>query len=223
MNSRAGRTRGIGFALASALFLGLTPIFGKQAIGIGFSPMAVVALRTSMAAGFLLLIVAIFHRPFLYIYPAGLLGCGLAGAINGLGSILYYLALQRLSASVSQLLYSLYPVFVAIWFILDFQPPTRMTYLRILLALPGIAFLTRATPGGTDWIGVALMLGASALYALHLPINQRVLYDIPAPTVTNSAPYMRVTSGSRLYIASYPTSSTSSWGESNCGCNGSGH
>ena len=28
------------------------------------------------------------------------------------------------------------------------------------------------------------MLMASALYALHLPINQRVLYDIPAPTVT---------------------------------------
>ncbi len=28
------------------------------------------------------------------------------------------------------------------------------------------------------------MLIAAALYALHLPINQRVLYDIPAPTVT---------------------------------------
>jgi len=25
---------------------------------------------------------------------------------------------------------------------------------------------------------------ASALYALHIPINQRVLYDMPAPTVT---------------------------------------
>lgn len=28
------------------------------------------------------------------------------------------------------------------------------------------------------------MLIAAALYALHLPINQRVLYDMPAPTVT---------------------------------------
>jgi drug/metabolite transporter (DMT)-like permease len=28
------------------------------------------------------------------------------------------------------------------------------------------------------------MLGAAALYALHLPINQRVLYEVPAPTVT---------------------------------------
>jgi drug/metabolite transporter (DMT)-like permease len=29
-----------------------------------------------------------------------------------------------------------------------------------------------------------MMLIAAALYALHLPINQRVLYDMPAPTVT---------------------------------------
>jgi drug/metabolite transporter (DMT)-like permease len=29
-----------------------------------------------------------------------------------------------------------------------------------------------------------MMLGAAALYALHLPINQRVLYEVPAPTVT---------------------------------------
>jgi drug/metabolite transporter (DMT)-like permease len=35
-----------------------------------------------------------------------------------------------------------------------------------------------------DWLGVIEMLVAAALYALHLPINQRVLYDMPAPTVT---------------------------------------
>ena len=32
--------------------------------------------------------------------------------------------------------------------------------------------------------GVLFMLIAALLYALHLPINQRVLYDVPAPTVT---------------------------------------
>jgi drug/metabolite transporter (DMT)-like permease len=31
---------------------------------------------------------------------------------------------------------------------------------------------------------MALMLAASIMYAIHLPINQRVLWDIPAPTVT---------------------------------------
>ncbi len=181
---KKGKITGVEAALASALFLGMAPIFGKQAILLGFTPLAVVALRTSMAAGLLLIIVAIFRRPFLYIYPAGLLGCGLAGVLNGLGSLLYYYALGRLSVSVGQLLYSLYPIFLVIWLVIDRQPPSRLTYLRIAVALAGIFFLTLSNENQIDWLGVVLMLGASVMYAIHLPINQRVLYDIPAPTVT---------------------------------------
>jgi drug/metabolite transporter (DMT)-like permease len=185
MNSaKRGQTTGIGYALASALFLGLSPVFGKQAITNGFSPLAVVAFRTCLATCLLLLLTLIFRRSFLYIYPAGLWGCTLAGVINGIGSILYYLALARLSASVGQLIYSLYPVFLAGWLILDRQPISRLTWIRMGIALVGICLLTAIAPGRTDWIGVALMLGASILYALHLPINQRVLFDIPSPTVT---------------------------------------
>jgi drug/metabolite transporter (DMT)-like permease len=184
MLSKGGRVSGISAALASALFLGLAPVFGKQAITLGFSPLTVVALRTSLAALTLLIIVAVFRRSYLFMYPAGLLGCGIAGAMNGLGSILYYLALQRLSVSVGQLLYSLYPIFLVVWLIIDLQPPSKLTYLRVGLGLLGVIFLTAIRATSIDWIGVALMLGASAMYAIHLPINQRVLYDIPAPTVT---------------------------------------
>ncbi len=146
--------------------------------------MAVVALRTTMAAGLLLGIVALFKRNYLYIYPAGLLGCTLAGTLNGIGSLFYYLALGRLSVSVGQLLYSLYPVFLVIWLVIDRQPPNRLTYFRIGFALVGIILLTLSGSVQMDWLGVILMLGASLMYAIHLPINQRVLYDIPAPTVT---------------------------------------
>jgi drug/metabolite transporter (DMT)-like permease len=180
------RLTGIRAALISALFLGMAPVLGKKAILLGYSPLAVVAIRTTLAAILLLVIVSIFRRPFLFIYPAGLLGCGLAGAINGIGSVLYYLALGRLNASIGQLLYSLYPVFLATWFILDRQRLGVVTYIRMALSIVGVVFLTfsNGPNGGIDWIGVALMLTASAMYALHLPINQRVLYDIPAPTVT---------------------------------------
>ncbi len=178
------QTIGISAALSSALFLGLTPVFGKAAMVLGFSPFLVVAARTVLAALLLLLVVVVFNRSFLYIYPAGLLGCGLAGAINGLGSLLDYLALSRLSASVGQLLYSLYPLFLVLWMVLDHQPPARLTYWRMVLALVGVVLVTRAHPTELNWGGVALMLGAAAMYALHLPINQRVLFDIPAPTVT---------------------------------------
>jgi drug/metabolite transporter (DMT)-like permease len=175
---------GVRAALLSAVFLGLAPVFGKQAILLSFSPIAVVGFRTLLAALLLLLIVAIFNRQYLYIYPAGLIGCGLAGFFNGLGSILYYAALGRINASIGQLLYSLYPLFVAIIMIFDSQPPSRFTIFRIFLATIAIIFLTYTSRGTVDIIGVLEMLFASILYALHLPINQRVLYDIPAPTVT---------------------------------------
>jgi drug/metabolite transporter (DMT)-like permease len=184
MLNKNGNSIGIGSALASALFLGLAPVFGKAAINSGFSPFAVVAFRTSLAAILLLLIVVIFRRSFLYIYPAGFFGCALAGILNGIGSLFYYLALQRLSVSIGQLLYSLYPVFLVIWFIIDRQSPSLLTYLRTLLAIGGVVLLTTSMSGRVDWVGVFYMLAASILYAIHLPINQRVLYDVPAPTVT---------------------------------------
>jgi drug/metabolite transporter (DMT)-like permease len=180
-----GRLTGINAALISAFFLGLAPVFGKAAMGVDkFSPYAVVALRTGLAATLLLLIMVAFKRQFLYIYPAGLIGCALAGAVNGIGSIFYYIGLSKLNASVAQMLYALYPFFVAFWLQLDKQTPSKLTGLRIVIASISAFLLTRANAGAIDLWGVLFMLIAAALYALHLPINQRVLYDVPAPTVT---------------------------------------
>jgi len=180
-----GRSTGINAALISALFLGFAPVFGKAAMGAGnFSPYAVVALRTGMAAILLLLIMFIWKRKFLYIYPAGLIGCLMAGAVNGIGSIFYYIGLSKLNASLAQMLYSLYPFFLVFWLLLDKQTPSRLTIFRIMIATFSVFLLTRAAAGHIDLWGVLCMLIGSAMYALHLPINQRVLYDVPAPTVT---------------------------------------
>lgn len=178
------RSKGISAALVSAFFLGMAPVFGRQAILAGLAPFAVVAIRTSCAALLLLVVMLIFYRRYLYIYPAGLLICLLAGGINGIGSLFYYSALGRLDASLGQLLYSLYPLFLVLWLTFEHQVPSRITYLRLVLAILAIILLSQTDVKNVDWIGIAQMLVASALYALHLPINQHVLYDMPAPTVT---------------------------------------
>lgn len=178
------RRTGISAGLVSALFLGLTPVLGKQAILAGFPPLATVAVRTGLAAILMLLTLLLFRRNYLYIFPVGLLGCALAGAINGIGSLLYYLALARLNAGIGQLLYSAYPLFLAIWLTLDKQKVGRLTVIRMILAFLAVFLLTGLPSGRIDPVGVVLMLGAAALYALHLPVNQRVLYEAPAPTVT---------------------------------------
>ena len=178
------RKAGVRAALLSAGFFGLTPIFGKLAVNLGVAPLAVAGYRTLLAALFLFLLTAILNKKYLYIYPAGLIGCGLAGLLNGVGSIFYYAALGRINASLGQLLYSLYPLFVAIILFFDSQPPSRLTVFRIFLATIAVIFLTNTSGGEIDIIGVLQMVLASILYAAHLPVNQRVLYDIPAPTVT---------------------------------------
>ncbi|HIQ08848.1 MAG TPA: hypothetical protein EYH28_04935, partial [Anaerolineaceae bacterium] len=97
-------------ALSSAVFLGLAPVFGKQAIQAGAPPLGVVAWRTLIATLLLLALIFWRHRNLLAIYPLGLAGCLLAGFLNGVGSLFYYGALGRIDASLGQLLYSLYPI-----------------------------------------------------------------------------------------------------------------
>lgn len=181
MNQHA---KGILAALVSAFFLGTAPVFGKQAILLGLPPLTVVALRTVLATLLLLFLIISFKRQYLYIYPAGLLGCLLAGCINGVGSLFYYSALGRIGAAEGQLLYSLYPLFVALWLFLDRQAPSRLTIFRIGLSVPAVFMLVQAGGNPIDIIGAIQMLIAAGLFALHLPINQRVLFDMPPITVT---------------------------------------
>jgi drug/metabolite transporter (DMT)-like permease len=184
MASNKRQSRGVLAALLSAVFLGLAPVFGRMAILDGFSPLAVVALRTGLATALIFVGIACFRRQFLYIFPVGLVGCFLAGAINGFGSILYFLALGQLPASVGQLLYALYPLFVAVFSFLDKQPVSKLTAIRVIVAAVAVFLLTNTNGIAAPIPAVFMMIGAAALYALHIPINQRVLYEIPAPTVT---------------------------------------
>ncbi len=178
------RAKGIQSALASAIFLGMAPIFGKQALGSGFSPLNLVFLRTVIAFLLILILMIIFKRQFFYIYPVGLIGCVLAGVVNGLGSIFYYIGLSRIDASVGQLIYSFYPLFLALWLLIDRQPIRRLTILRLLLAVPGVTLLIISSQRSIDLLGALFLLISAILYALHLLINQRILYEVPAPTVT---------------------------------------
>jgi drug/metabolite transporter (DMT)-like permease len=110
--------------------------------------------------------------------------CADAGSINGLGSVFYYVGLNRLNAGFAQMLYALYPFFVALWLrIMDKQSPSPLTILRGILAFASAILLTWVGIGKLDLLGVAFMLISAMFYGFHIPINQRVLLDVPAPTV----------------------------------------
>jgi drug/metabolite transporter (DMT)-like permease len=179
------RRNGIRAALLSALVLGTTPILGKMAYAAGMNPYSLTAIRTLVAASLLwaFYLSTKKNRKFIYIYPAGLLISAAAGALNGASSLLYYNGLTMIDAGVGQMLYSLYPLFVVIIRRLDGQRVSNWTKVRLGLALLAVTLLITPRGGNVDWIGAALMLGAGLMYAMHLAVSQRVLYEMPAPTV----------------------------------------
>jgi drug/metabolite transporter (DMT)-like permease len=179
------KRNGIRAALLSALVLGTTPILGKVAYASGMNPYSLTALRTLIAASALWLFYLSTkkNRKFIYIYPAGILISAAAGALNGLSSLLYYNGLTMIDAGVGQMLYSLYPLFVVIIRRLDGQRVSNWTKVRLVMALTAVVLIVTPKSGNIDLRGAALMLGAGLTYAMHLAVSQRVLYEMPAPTV----------------------------------------
>jgi len=178
------RQRGVAAALLSAIFLGTAPIWGKQAYTAGIAPIPLAAWRMLIAAAGLWAVYLVIGRRYIYIYPAGLLGCMAIGVVNGLGSLMYYTGLQRVDAGVGQMVYSLYPFFLVIFLRLDGHRFSSLTLLRLIMAISAAALLTQTGDGPVDFTGFGLMLGAGLAYALHLAIGQRVSYEMPAQTLT---------------------------------------
>jgi drug/metabolite transporter (DMT)-like permease len=82
------------------------------------------------------------------------------------------------------MLYSFYPLFVAIWLLLDRQSITRLTILRLAITIPAVFLLILPGAKPVDLPGALMMLGSAILYALHMLSNQRILFEVPAQTVT---------------------------------------
>lgn len=175
-------------ALLTPLFMGLAPIFAKFAIRSGLDAYTLTALRTCFAAALMWVVYLLFFRRFIFIFPAGLLGALVVGAVNGLGSLLYYNGLLLLDdASLAQLLNMTYIIFVMLLTGVSGHRISLKDILRGVLAFGGVYLLTNFHAASNNdmvhWIGVGLMLGGAFLYALHVVISQRVMYEMPAPTM----------------------------------------
>jgi drug/metabolite transporter (DMT)-like permease len=175
---------GVGAALLAALASGLTPIFGKQAYADGTGPITVVLLRTLLAAAVLWGLHLVFWRKYLRIYPVGLVACLAAGVINGAGSVLFYAGLASIDASLAQLLFTLQILFLTLFTWLDGNRISALTWVRVGMGIAAVILLKWTSAGASDWTAATLVISGGALYALHVWMNQRSLYDIPAPTVT---------------------------------------
>ncbi|MBN1934839.1 MAG: DMT family transporter [Anaerolineae bacterium] len=180
---KKARTRGILLALASTIFFGMAPIFGKLAFRVHVLPFTLVMLRTVGAAAALWLFYLLFWRDAIPIDFHNLMGCVGMGLANGIGSLLYYSGLGRIDASLAQLLYTLYPIWVFVFLIAAGHHISRMSLARLALALLGVFALTYTNTRLVDWLGVMLLISSGALYAWHLVLGQWTLADVDSRSV----------------------------------------
>ncbi len=174
--------RGIVAAISTPVLLGMAPIFGKLAITAGADSFTVAATRTLVAVGLMWLVYALFFRRYIYIYPAGLLGCIVVGTVNGIGSLFYYGGLQLLDASLVQLLNGMYLAFAVLLSYIAGQKLNARMITRMLLALVALVIVTGFSATSVNWTGVGLMLGSALMFAGTVVLSQYVLYEMPAQT-----------------------------------------
>jgi len=171
-------------AFTSPFFLGLAPFFAKIAYNTGAATYTVIALRMILAAGVLWIAYSIFARQYIKSWWLGVATSAIAGIINGLGSICYYQGLARIDASLASILNISYLVFVTLLLRIMGQAISRLTLFRLGLAFVAVYLLSASASTQVDMLGVTLLLIGSLAYATQLVIGQRVLYDIPSPTMT---------------------------------------
>lgn len=175
---------GVTITLLATFCFGWAPILGKLAYRAHVPPLTLAATRTVIAAGALWAFYLVFWRRYIPISRRDLVGAASMGIINGIGSLFYYTGLERVDASLGQLLYALYPIWVFVFLSAAGHRVSRLAVLRLGLTLGGVYLLTYAGGVSIDWLGVMLMITAGAAYGWHLVLGQWTLADVDSRTVT---------------------------------------
>jgi drug/metabolite transporter (DMT)-like permease len=185
--ARTGRAvRGVYSGLLASFFLGWAPVLGKFAYRAHVDPITLAALRTLVAAVFLWCVYALFWRQRILLGWRSLLSCLLVGAVNGVGSLFYYTALERLEASRAALLGALYPVWVVLFLSASGQRIRVGTLLQLIASLVGAILITSPWHDGNpaDYLGTMLMLASAAINGWYMVMGQWVLAEVPARSGT---------------------------------------
>ncbi len=175
------RSRGFFLVLFAALCLSTLPTVVRFGLQHGADPLQLLAPRMTLGAALLWLWLGIARPHRIRIDVRGLRTCSLAGGVNGVALLLFYLGLRRVGASVAILVFSIYPAVLLLLLHLRGESVTRRDLLRLGLALAGITLV--ADPGGSvDPLGVVFIVGCAAFYAVYTLIVHERLGAYPAST-----------------------------------------
>jgi drug/metabolite transporter (DMT)-like permease len=172
------RALGITYIIISAASFGTLAILGHYAREAGIDTFTLLFLRFAISA----LIMAGILLAKREGVPRGktlglLIGMGAIGYVGQ--SFCYLTATQYASAGLVALLLYLYPIFVAILSVIFLKEKlNRVKVMALALATTGVALIV--DPQGGQWLGIALAIGAAAIYSVYIIVGAGVMKTVSA-------------------------------------------
>ena len=173
---------GIGLVLLAIISLSIAPTLIKVGLAAEAGPITLLALRFLVAAVAFWTVFPLARRSALVMDRRGLLSCAAVAVANTISLLCFYLAAERIDASVAIMIFSLYPLFALLLLATRGESITRRTVERLALAGAGV-YLLIGLSGRSDTGGLLLALGTAAAYAAHMVLAQWLLADYPPQTV----------------------------------------
>jgi drug/metabolite transporter (DMT)-like permease len=180
------RLVGVALIVVSASSFGAMAIFARLAYEAGTDPITVLFLRFTIAAVFMVAVMAVKGIAF----PRGhtLISLSLMGALGYVGfSLAFFTALTMAPAGLVAILLYLYPAFVTILATIFLKKPvTVFTIAALSITFSGTVLIIGLDSGNGQILGIVLGITAAVLYSIYIIVGSKVLLNagaFPASTV----------------------------------------
>lgn len=165
---------GAALVVISALGYATNPIFGKFAYQAGATPITLGIIRFVLADIALWLLVAFGRRkePISMRQSLQLIALGMLGA--GPVTMLYFIALQHIGASLATGIFYTYPAMAAIVGLVRGERMGPIGYGGLALTVGGTWLLLGNNFSGFSWWGAALILASAVLYTAYMFVGAKM-------------------------------------------------
>lgn len=181
------RRTGFALCIGSAVAFGALPIFGKIAFDHDANVVTFLFIRFAIAC-VLMWGLAVVLRQSPRQHPPRLVAGGLVMGVAGYGiqSTMYFLALERIDASLSALLLYAYPAMVTgAAILLGRERATRPLLAALVVATAGTVLLLGDGLGGdADTVGVVLGLASAIAYTGYILVGDTLVASLPPVLLT---------------------------------------
>ena len=202
---RGGQLVGCVLAVLQAVLYSTMGIFGKLLYATGFDAQQLLILRfacaTVLLGGFML----VWRRePLMSRQPAVYVQSALFFA----SSVLYFVAVERLNAGMTTVVFYLYPVMVALLNLVVYRERISASVAAALvLTTAGLVLVSGIASGGLalDGLGIACALGSALAFALETVVIQKTGRTEGTFTATFTLTVVTLAASCALFAPEVPT------------------